>query len=69
MRGTLGEDPTEPWHSAPYPHPPVPDEPAIARVRERLKKAGVNPASLPLGVDIERWLKRAATPFDAFPDT
>ncbi len=69
VRGTVLEDPTEPNHSLPYPHSPVPDEPAIALVRERLKKAGVHPASLPLGVDIERWLKRAQTPFDAFPDT
>src|SRR3984885_14739959 len=28
--GRLGEDPTEPAHSAPYPFPPVPDEQAIA---------------------------------------
>jgi choline dehydrogenase-like flavoprotein len=69
VRGTTAEDPTEPHHSAPYPHAPVPDEPAIALVRERLKRAGLHPASLPLGVDIERWLKRAKTPFDAFPDT
>ncbi len=67
--GTPDEDPTEPYHSRPYAHAPVPDEPAIARVRERLKKAGLNPASLPLGVDIDRWLKRAKTGFDAFPDT
>ncbi len=38
-------------------------------MRERLKAVGLHPSSLPLGVDIERWLKRAATPFDAFPDT
>ncbi len=69
VRGTVSEDPTEPWHSQPYAHPPVPDEPAIARVRERLKSVGLHPASLPLGVDIERWLARAATPFDAYPDT
>jgi choline dehydrogenase-like flavoprotein len=67
--GTTTEDPTEPAHSAPYPHAPVPDEPAIARVRERLQAVGLHPASLPLGVDIERWLARAQTPFDAFPDT
>jgi choline dehydrogenase-like flavoprotein len=67
--GRLGEDPTEPAHSAPYPFPPVPDEPAIAAVRERLKRAGMHPFSLPLGVDIERWLARAKTPWDAFPDT
>lgn len=69
VRGTTSEDPTEPYHSRDYPHAPVPDEPAIARVRERLKSVGLNPASLPLGVDINRWMARARTPFDAFPDT
>ncbi len=69
VRGTTIEDPTEPIHSEPYPYAPVPDEPAIAKVRERLKGVGLHPASLPLGVDIDRWLKRAQTPFDAFPDT
>jgi choline dehydrogenase-like flavoprotein len=69
VRGRLGEDPTEPRHSNDYAFPPVPDEPAIADVRERLKRAGMHPFSLPLGVDIERWLARAKTPWDAFPDT
>ncbi len=63
------EDPTEPFHSKDYPFTPVPDEPAIAKVRERLKSVGLHPASLPLGVDIDRWLARAKTPFDAYPDT
>jgi len=66
--GELGDDPTEPRHSAPYPLPAVPDEPAIAATRERLRKTGLHPASLPLGVDIRAWMKRAATPWDAFPD-
>jgi choline dehydrogenase-like flavoprotein len=69
VRGTLDGDPTEPRHSAPYPFPPVPDEPAIAAVRARLERVGLHPSSLPLGVDIETWLKRAPTPWDAFPDT
>ena len=69
VRGRLGDDPTEPAHSSPYPFAPVPDEPAIAAVRERLAKAGMHPFSLPLGVDIDRWLARAKTPWDAFPDT
>jgi choline dehydrogenase-like flavoprotein len=68
VRGKLGEDPTEPAHSAPYPHPPVPDEPAIAAVRERLARAGLHPFSLPLGVDIDRWLAGGKTPWDAFPN-
>ena len=69
VRGQLGDDPTEPPHSAPYPFPPVADEPEIADVRARLKAAGVHPSYLPLGVDIDRWLDRAQTPWDAFPDT
>lgn len=69
VRGQLGEDPTEPPHSADYPFPPVPDEPEIADLRARLKRIGLHPSSLPLGVDIQRWLDRARTPWDAFPDT
>ena len=46
----------------------MPDEPAIAKVCERLKGAGLNPFPLPLGIDIEKWLQRAKTPWDAFPD-
>ncbi len=69
VRGQIGEDPSEPPHTAPYPFPPVPDEPPIAALRGRLEKVGLHPASLPLGVDIDRWLARARTPWDAFPDT
>jgi choline dehydrogenase-like flavoprotein len=68
VRGALGQDPTEPHHNGPYPHGPVPDEPAIAKVRERLTRIGLHPFSLPLGVDIELWLRRGRTPWDAFPD-
>jgi choline dehydrogenase-like flavoprotein len=38
-------------------------------VRQRLAAQGVRPFSLPLAVDVDRWLQRAATPWDAFPDT
>jgi choline dehydrogenase-like flavoprotein len=69
VRGALGQDPTEPAHSADYPFPPVPDESEIADLRRRLSAAGLHPASLPLGVDIDAWLARAQTPWDAFPDT
>ena len=69
VRGRLGEDPTEPPHSTPYPHPPIPDEPAIAGVRERLKRQGLHPFSLPLGVDVDRWLAGGRTPWDGHPDT
>ncbi|MGH7119271.1 MAG: NAD(P)-binding protein, partial [Acetobacteraceae bacterium] len=69
VRGSADQDPTEPPHSTPYPAPPVPDEPAIAAVRQRLSRVGVHPFSLPLAVDIERWLQRAPTPWDAYPNT
>ncbi len=69
VRGVLGEDPSEPAHSGRYNFPPVPDEPAIADLRARLLACGAHPSSLPLGVDIERWLAHGQTPWDAFPDT
>jgi choline dehydrogenase-like flavoprotein len=69
VRGSLGEDPTEPHHSQPYPFPPVREEPAIASVRAKLKSAGMHPYSLPLGVDIDAWLKKAQTPWDAHPNS
>jgi choline dehydrogenase-like flavoprotein len=69
VRGATGQDPTEPPRSANFPFPPVPDEPAIARVRERLIKAGAHPASLPLAIDIDTWLSEGKTGWDAFPNT
>ncbi|TCM47438.1 choline dehydrogenase-like flavoprotein [Rhizobium sp. PP-F2F-G48] len=69
VRGALGDDPTEPGHSTPYAFPPVPDEPAIADVRSRLKQRGLHPFSLPLGIDIDRWLAKGRTPWDAHPNS
>ena len=67
VRGRLGDDPTEPPHSTPYPHPPVADEPAVAALRARLSAHGLHPFSLPLGIDIDRWLQGGQTPWDGFP--
>jgi choline dehydrogenase-like flavoprotein len=69
VRGQASGDPSEPPHSAGYPHPPVPHEPEIADLAQRLQRIGLHPSPLPLGVDLDRWLARAATPWDAFPDT
>ena len=69
VHGRSGDDPTEPPRSTPYPLPPVPDEPTIARVRERLRAQGLHPFSLPLGVDVDRWLAGGRTPWDGHPDT
>ena len=69
VRGQGGIDPTEPPRAADYLFPPVPHEPAIVDLDRRLRGVGLHPAPLPLAVDIDRWLARAATPWDAFPDT
>jgi choline dehydrogenase-like flavoprotein len=69
VHGNASEDPTEPPRSTPFPLSPVPDEPAIANLRQRLKVIGLSPFTLPLAVDIERWLARGQTPWDAYPDT
>ncbi len=69
VRGTLGEDPTEPHHSTPYEFPAVPDEAPVDALRQRLKAVGVHPASLPLGVDIDTWLLHGQTPWDAHPNS
>lgn len=68
VRGDHTSDKTEPPHDGSYPFPPVPDEPAIADVRARLTKAGVSPFTLPLGVDIDTWLKAGKTGWDGYPD-
>lgn len=69
VRGTSSEDPTEPPHASRYKYPPVPDEDSIREVRERLRVAGVHPASLPLSIDIDAWLAEGRTGWDAFPNT
>ena len=69
VRGALGADPTEPRHSGTYPFPPVPHEPDMVDLCERLSAQGLHPGPLPLGVDIDLWLKGGAVTFDGFPNT
>jgi len=69
VRGTVGEDSCDPSGERGFVEPPIADEPYIAHVRQRLLKKGYHPFSLPLAVDIKRWLARSATPWDGFPDT
>ncbi|HET7373893.1 MAG TPA: GMC family oxidoreductase, partial [Gemmatimonadaceae bacterium] len=49
VRGSIGEDPTEPPHG-PYPYPAVPHAPGMARIAERLREQGLHPSFLPLGI-------------------
>lgn len=66
VHGTTGEDPTEPWRSSPFPHPPLPHEPYIDELAERLRAAGVHPSANAMGIDWEGDCLRCAT-CDGFP--
>ena len=53
VHGHHGIDPTEPKASAPYPNPPISDEPRIAQLREDLAAKGLHPFPLPVGVMLD----------------
>ena len=50
VRGSLGADPTEPAHSAPYEHPALEHEPPMARLASRLGQQGLHPFQPPIAV-------------------
>ena len=75
VHGERGEDPLEPWASAPYPHEPVSHEPKIAELADNLRGIGLHPFHLPLGILLDEK-KGKPTPtstcmrcsfFDGFP--
>lgn len=51
VRGEAGTDPTEPPRAAPFPHPAIPHEPAIATLSDRLARQGLHPFAMPSAVD------------------
>jgi len=50
VHGLRGEDPTEPPSHAPYAYPPLTHEPRIAQLFEGLKREGLHPFHLPVGI-------------------
>ncbi|MBL8208618.1 MAG: GMC family oxidoreductase [Blastocatellia bacterium] len=50
VHGTRGEDPTDPWASAPYPHPAVSHEPRMQHLSEDFARQGCKPFHVPLGI-------------------
>ena len=54
VHGARGEDPTEPWSSAPYAYPPVQHEPRIQQLNDILKNEGLHPFHLPLGILLDQ---------------
>jgi choline dehydrogenase-like flavoprotein len=50
VHGERGADPTEPWASAPYDHPPISHEPRLQQLHDDLVAQGRSPFHVPLGV-------------------
>lgn len=50
--GEAGVDPTEPYRSRPFTHPPLPLAPEIEEFRQRLSAVGLHPFALPQGLDL-----------------
>src|SRR6185436_15680015 len=53
VHGSRGEDPTEPWASAPYPYPAVSHEPRIQQLHDDLEALGLHPFHAPCGVMLD----------------
>ncbi|NDZ17441.1 dehydrogenase [Variovorax sp. WS11] len=51
VHGECGIDPTDPPHSTPYSHPPVPHEPLLAKIEARLRAQGLKPFPMPSAID------------------
>jgi len=52
VHGAMGEDPSEPWRSRPYPFGALPHEPYVDVVRQRLLDQGLHPSSTSMGIDL-----------------
>lgn len=68
VRGLAGGDPSEPPRSTPYAHGPVPHEPLLAQIEQRLRGQGLRPFAMPTAIDHGPGgrCKRCAN-CDAFP--
>jgi len=73
VHGRHGIDPTEPAASAAYPYAPLPYEPLILDLEIKMKKIGLHPFPLPMGVQLPQDYSETEAPvmlenFDGFPD-
>ena len=73
VHGKRGADPTEPPAAIEYPLAPLPYEPLIKDLDNKLKQVGLKPFPLPMGVNLPQDTNKNATPvilenFDGFPD-
>lgn len=72
VRGQLGEDPTEPHHSEPFPFPAIEHEPEIERFSDALKRQGLHPYHSANGIhfanDVERLEEAGSDGTPSFAD-
>jgi len=61
VHGERGVDPTEPPASAPYPFPAVSHEPRIQQLSDDLRRLGVTPFHVPLGILLDEKNRRKST--------
>jgi len=59
VRGTADGDPTEPFHSTPYPLPALEHEPAVEALAASFRRQGLHPFRMPNGIDATTPGKRA----------
>jgi choline dehydrogenase-like flavoprotein len=60
VHGALGEDPTEPEHSTPYPCPALSHEPVVERFAVRLRQQGLHPFHMANGMHLPSMAERRA---------
>jgi choline dehydrogenase-like flavoprotein len=60
VHGERGIDPTDPWASASYPHPPVSHEPRIQQLHDDLARRGLRPFHVPLGIMLDEQQPHAS---------
>lgn len=60
VHGGIGEDPTEPPRSQPFPFPPLAHEPVIQRLSRSLRRQGLHPFHMPNGMNLTSMQDRAA---------
>lgn len=60
VRGEVGQDPTEPPRSAPFPHPALDHEPRIARLARAFERQGLHPFRMASGMQLDTAHDREA---------
>jgi choline dehydrogenase-like flavoprotein len=51
VHGSPDGDPSDPPRAMPFPYPPIPHDPIVLKVAERLERAGMNISAVPRGID------------------